>query len=103
MSRGLKVDVNKRLHELAEKARARQREVLLSGIDALTKPDYHRLNLHAGPNDRLLHAVLCAYAKHSLNSPDIGWDELGDILMHAITNEIGDEHYIRWAEQIRGQ
>lgn len=83
-----------------------QREVvlgcteLLSGVEALTDPDYHKLNRAAGRNDRLLHAVLCAYAKHHLGCEDIGWNQLGDILHSAICNEIGDEAYIRWGETI---
>ena len=61
---------------------------LLSGVEALTKPDYHRMNMSASRNDRLLHAVLCAYAKHHLDCDDIGWNQLGDILHSAICNEI---------------
>lgn len=75
---------------------------LLAGVKALTEPNYHDLNVHAGRNDRLLHAVLCAYAKHHLDCPDIGWNKLGDILHDAICNEIGDENYIAWAERIKG-
>lgn len=73
---------------------------LLAGINALANPDYHELNKHAGRNDRLLHAVLCAYAKHHLNSPDIGWHELGDILHNVICNEIGDDKYCAWSNLI---
>jgi len=60
---------------------------LLTGIQALIKPDYHKLNEHNGRNDRLLHACLCAYAKHSLDCDDIGWGQLGDILHSALRNE----------------
>jgi hypothetical protein len=74
---------------------------LLEGVEALTKPDYHKLNAHAGRNDRLLHAVLCAYAKHDLNAEDIGWDELGDILQSAICNEIGDNAFVVWMARIK--
>jgi len=77
-------------------------EHLLSGVEALTKPNYHSLNKKAGRNDRLLHAVLCAYAKHSLDCDDIGWNELGNILHSAICNEIGNEAYIAWGERIKG-
>lgn len=71
---------------------------LLSGVKALTSRDYHQMNVHAERNDRLLHAVLCAYAKHHLDCEDIGWNELGDILHSAICNEIGDDAYCRWLE-----
>ena len=74
---------------------------LISGIRALTHPDYHKLNEHAGRNDRLLHAVLCAYAKHIIGSEDIGWSGLGEILHDVICNEIGDDDYCAWAERIK--
>lgn len=74
---------------------------LLSGVESLTKPDYHKLNVHAGRNDRLLHAVLCAYAKHHLDCEDIGWDQLGDMLQSVICNEIGDDAFCRWLETMR--
>lgn len=73
---------------------------LLTGIKALTKPNFHELNEHAGRNDRLLHAVLCAYVKHHLGNDDIGWTKLGDILHDVICNEIGDDNYCAWAERI---
>ena len=73
---------------------------LLSGIKALTEPDYHTLNRHTERNDRLLHAVLCAYAKHHSNRDEIGWNELDAILMNAICNEIGDEAFCAWTDQI---
>ena len=73
---------------------------LLAGVEQLTKPDFHKLNVHAGRNDRLLHAVLCAYAKHHLECPDIGWNQLGDILHDAICNEIGDKEYLAWCSRL---
>lgn len=84
-----------------------QREVvlgcteLLSGVEALTKPNYRKLNVRAGRNDRLLHAVLCAYAKHHLGCEDIGWNQLGDILHSAICNEIGDDAYCQWGDTMK--
>lgn len=74
---------------------------LLSGVEALTKPDYHKLNVHAGRNDRLLHAVLCAYAKHHLDCGDIGWNQLSDMLQSVICNEIGDDAFCRWLDTMR--
>jgi hypothetical protein len=74
---------------------------LLSGVVALKEPDNHKLNVHTGRNDRLLHAVLCAYAKHELNAEDIGWEELGDILHSAICNEIGDDTFGVWVARIK--
>jgi len=74
---------------------------LLAGADALTNPDLLKLNEHRGRNDRLLHAVLCAFAKHSLDCEDIGWEQLGDILWAAICNEIGDDAFCGWVDEIR--
>ncbi len=75
-------------------------ERLLAGVQALVQPHYASLNEHAGRNDRLLHAVLCAYAKHQLDCAEIGWSQLGTILHNAICNEIGDSAYVAWAESI---
>ena len=76
---------------------------MLTGVEALTKPDYHKLNVHAGRNDRLFRPVLCAYAKHELKAEDIGWEELGEILHSAICNEIGDDSFLVWAARIKPQ
>lgn len=73
---------------------------LLAGVESLTKPDFDKLNVHAGRNDRLLHAVLCAYAKHHLDCVDIGWNQLGEILHDAICNEIGDKEYLAWCSKL---
>lgn len=74
---------------------------LLAGVEPLTNPNYHELNKHAGRNDRLLHAVLCAYAKHHLDCEDIGWNQLGDMLQSVICNEIGDDAFCRWLDTMR--
>lgn len=74
---------------------------MLAGVEYLTNPNYHELNKHAGRNDRLLHAVLCAYAKHSLDCDDIGWNQLGDMLQSVICNEIGDDAFCRWLDKMR--
>lgn len=73
---------------------------LLKDVAALTQPNYRELNRHAGRNDRLLHAVLCAYAKHNLDCPDIGWNQLGEMLLNVICNEIGDDAFVAWGERI---
>ena len=69
---------------------------LLSGVKALKTPDYGELNSRTGRNDRLLHALLCAYAKHALDSQEIGWEELVEILHNAICYEIGHDAFQRW-------
>lgn len=73
---------------------------LLTGIKALTHPNFHKLNEHDGRNDRLLHAVLCAYVKHHLGSEEIGWEKLGEILHDVICNELGDDEYCDWLERM---
>lgn len=96
-----KMNTRKRPTSDAQREAATGCREMLSGIKALTEPNYHKLNFCARRNDRLLHAVLCAYAKHHLGSDDIGWNHLGDILHSAICNEIGDENFCQWADQIK--
>ncbi len=76
---------------------------LLDGdIEKLRNPNYHALNKHFGRNDRLLHAVLCAYVKHHFYEDNhIGWDELDAILLNAICNEIGDDAFCKWSQSLR--
>lgn len=70
---------------------------LLTGMSVLVNPDYHELN---AKKQRLLHAVLCAYAKHHLGRDEIGWEQLSDILLNAICEEIGDKEYVKWNESL---
>jgi hypothetical protein len=70
---------------------------LVASREALTEPAYAEMT----SRDRLVHAVLCAYAKHHLEIPDIGWEQLGNILHSVICNEIGDAAYQAWGERIR--
>lgn len=76
---------------------------MMSGIKALVKPDYHKLNVHDSRNDRLLHAVMCAYAVEFLEVNDIGHGKLGDILHNAIANAIGSDEYCRWSDRIKAE
>ena len=73
---------------------------LLSGVRALKQHDYGSPNPHDSRNNRLLHAVLCAYAKHVLDSPDIGWEELVEILDNTIWHELGDKAFRKWVARI---
>jgi len=70
---------------------------LLNGINPLVDPDYNLLNKN---RQRLLHACLCAYAKHTLDSEDIGWDELSNTLTSAICETIGDDNFEQWLNSI---
>jgi hypothetical protein len=84
---------NRRDNGVAEKARS---------IEWLRSPDYFELNKHHGRNDRLLHALFCAYVKHHFYEDDhIGWDELDNILFNALTNEIGDEEFCKWIDEVK--
>lgn len=49
----------------------------------------------------LLNACKLAYRKHVLNDDSIGWSELGDILLDAICNEIGDNGYQKWLKEVK--
>ena len=44
----------------------------------------------------LLSACKLAYRKHHLNDDSIGWNELGDCLLDALCNEMGDEGFQEW-------
>lgn len=51
---------------------------------------------------RLLRAVKLAYQKHCLNDDGIGWDELGDILLDALCEAMGDDGYQKWMAELEG-
>lgn len=53
----------------------------------------HRYGL---PSEKLLYAVKCAYRKHHLNDDSIGWNELSDILLIALTETMRDEAFNKW-------
>jgi len=72
-------------------------------IEWLKSPDYFDLNKHRGRNDRLLHALFCAYVKHHFyeDTDNFGWNELDKILFDALTNEIGDDAFCKWIEEVK--
>lgn len=71
----------------------------LEGHRKLLKPPFARMS----QEERLLRAVMMAYAKHHLGSEHIGWDALGDVLMCEICNTIGDDAFVAWSEKISGE
>ncbi len=73
-------------------------DYLLKDMPSLVSPSYDKLNEN---KHRLLHAVLCVYAKHHLNRNEIGWNQLSDILCNAICEEIGDNDYCKWMDMMR--
>lgn len=48
----------------------------------------------------LLTACQMSYRKHHLNDESIGWDELGDCLLDALCNEMGDDGYQEWLSEV---
>lgn len=48
---------------------------------------------------RHLLAIELAYRKHSLDDPDIGWQELGDVLCDELCNAYGGDIFASWLEQ----
>lgn len=47
-------------------------------------------------NDILLDAVKMAYRKHHLEDRSIGWEELGNHLMSALCEAMGDQEFQKW-------
>lgn len=48
----------------------------------------------------ILFALKMAYRKHVLDDDSIGWDELSDIIKEGLCNQMGDEKFILWVEDI---
>lgn len=55
----------------------------------------------SGTTVLLLGAVKMAYRKHHLDDPAIGWDELGDALMAALMETMGDAEFQKWVEGLK--
>lgn len=51
--------------------------------------------------DFLIEAAQMAYQKHHLGDPDIGWEELGDKLLDALCNAMGDDGYQKWLNKVK--
>ena len=51
--------------------------------------------------DKLLNAVQMAYRKHSLADENIGWDELGNILLNALCEAMTDEGFQKWLKSFK--
>ena len=49
----------------------------------------------------LLEAVQMTYRKHHLEDDRIGWDELGEQLLNALCEIMGDEDYQIWVSKMR--
>jgi len=57
------------------------------------KPDMRELERE---NKILLNAVKMAYRKHHKDDPDIGWEELSEVLYHALAEVMGDDEFVKW-------
>lgn len=70
---------------------------LLKGHKVLLHPPFSEMS----QQDRLLRVALMAYAKHTLDSQHIGWEELGDALYNEICNTVGDDEFCKWGDKIK--
>lgn len=68
-------------------------------IDTLCQ--IQKVNLTERTQRQIVAAIMYAYAKHVLDKEDVGWDELGDILLNALCEAIGDDGYGRWSKDMR--
>lgn len=71
----------------------------LEGHKKLLHPPFARMS----QEERLLRAVMMAYAKHHLGSDHIGWNELSDVLHCEICNTIGDDAFVAWGEKMKAE
>jgi hypothetical protein len=46
--------------------------------------------------DLAINTLKLAYRKHWLDDDSIGWEELGDKLMNALAELMGDKEYVKW-------
>lgn len=51
--------------------------------------------------DQMASALRMAYLKHHLEDESIGWNELSDILLNALTEAMGDRPFQKWLEEQR--
>jgi hypothetical protein len=52
---------------------------------------------------RLEEAVQFTYRKHHMGDDSIGWDELSDILLHALCEAMGDKGFQDWLAALTGR
>jgi hypothetical protein len=75
------------------------KELLTGGVDILKHPPYGKMNTH----DRLLRVAMMAYAKHTLDIVQIGWQELGEALGDELANTVGGDTFAEWVENISAE
>ena len=51
--------------------------------------------------DEKLRVLQMCYLKHHLGDDSIGWDELAEALHNVLCNEMGDEEYYNWLDEIK--
>jgi hypothetical protein len=52
-------------------------------------------------NARLLKATKMAYQKHVMNDPDIGWEELSDVLLDTLCTVLEEDGYRAWIASLK--
>jgi hypothetical protein len=65
-------------------------------VTSSDKCDQCRYYYPAPEVGRLVEVVKKAYRKHWLDDPDIGYAELGTVLMDALCNTLGDDGFNKW-------
>jgi len=52
-------------------------------------------------NANIIEAYKLAYRKHVLDDDSIGWDELGNFLLNALCNYMGDGSFQSWVNSLK--
>ena len=76
-----------------------ENERLVEALEIIAKAKYAEMEAE---NERLRSAAQFAYRKHHLDDPNIGWDELSDILYTALCESMGDNEFVKWIDAAKG-
>ena len=85
-ARGVRVGGDEYLHEIARRI-LKTRE-LEKQLQSMKKADEAR--------QELVEVIKLTYRKHQMGDGRIAWKELGDKLLNALCNTLGDEEYQKW-------
>jgi hypothetical protein len=72
---------------------------ILSGEKWLFKPPFASMTR----DEKCVHALMLAYIKLTRDDKRVSWDEVEDIMLHAIVNKIGDKDFKAWLNVIDSQ
>jgi hypothetical protein len=70
---------------------------LLASVDAL-EAQVERLEAEIDRLRHLLPVLQLTYRKHALNDDSIGWDELTETMLTALTEAMGDQAFQAWLQ-----